>query len=58
MVILRTHIFEDRELATAASLTRDGIPFAVAADETSGHLDIGPYHKISVTGEACKQLGL
>ena len=59
MILLRTHVFGDRERAMIRRLESvPGHRIAVAADETRGPLDVGRSAKVSVTRAACRRLGL
>ena len=59
LIILRTHVFGERERAFAEQL-RAGHdrPVVIAADETRRPLDVAPFTKISITRAACNALGL
>ena len=59
MILLRTHVFGDRERRLCERLaTVPAQRVAVAADETRGTLDVGPFEKVSITRAACRRLGL
>ena len=59
MIIVRTHVFGERE-RTLMKRLQDvrSHPVVIAVDETKGSIDVSPFDKISVTREACAQLGL
>ena len=59
MIIVRTHVFGERERTLMERL--QGISshsVVLAVDETKGSIDVSPFPKISVTRDACTQLGL
>ena len=59
VVLLRTHVFADRERTIMRELADCGIgPVAVAADESQAPLEVGPFDKVSVTRHSCEAVGL
>ena len=59
MIILRTHVFGDRERRMVAALRAgQSQPVVIAADESRRVLDVGDAAKLSVTTAACRRIGL
>ncbi len=59
MIILRTHLFGDRERTLMKRLESvHSHSVAIAVDESKNSINVSPYKKISVTRDSCVRLGL
>ncbi len=59
VIILRTEQFGGRERKLLTDLPiGNGVQHVIAIDETRGNVDVGSHSKISVTREACENIGL